>query len=109
MQLHLSEKSSSCLTERKYGAVCALCSDFLTHSPLAALEGKSEARCPCLAQGSCSYSIASVFSALYFLHVRGYSTAAMQRVALVTAQIIIPKAFWHAMMPSQHPDHLGQT
>lgn len=92
MQLHLSEKSSSCLTERKYGAVCALCSDFLTHSPLAALEGKSEARCPCLAQGSRSY-IASVFSALYFLHVRGYSPAPMLKVALVTAQIIIPKHF----------------
>lgn len=86
MQLHLPEKSSSCLTERKYGAVCALCSDFLAQSASGALEGKSEGRCPCLARGSCPYSIAAVFSAFYFLHVPGCSPAPVQRVGLVTAQ-----------------------
>lgn len=86
MQLHLPEKSSSCLTERKYGAVCALCSDFLTQSASAALEGKSEARCLCLAQGSCPYSTAAVLLALYFLHLPGCGPAPMQRVALATAQ-----------------------
>lgn len=86
MQLHLSEKSSSCLRERKYGAVCALCSDFSTQSASAALEGKSEARCPRLAKGSCPYSTAAVLLALYFLQLLDCSPAPMQRVALATIQ-----------------------
>ena len=69
MQLHLSEKSSSCLTERQYRVVCALSSDFLTQNALAVLKGRSEARSPHSAQGSCPYSLAPMLSALFISYI----------------------------------------